>query len=836
MRRPEGGPRQEVTKKSEVEDGEIEDAKMTDVSAKDIATSNQVAQKPAEKAEAASRQGEESIVTQPPETTSTQPTSEKPVASTEAYTGVELPSHPRISDSPAASKTATKAAESGRLPNVPRRPESDRAPFSSPNMRPQSQMPSRPFRGDDGRLPPRSDIMDARRDRQSDFPRGGRFGDHEHSRSFEQPGPEGRSYGRLERDFPSRPPADEPFRGPPYRDGRLTREADRPDRAGRLRGPPDSREAPSSRSVPPGPQTHPDRADLIQEHPERGGDGYRRGEQMRQEKDDRRALPTRALSPPRADLPNRPPPDDRRFPSHAQGRSRYDDTPTGPRNDRPSRAPMDASEPREPGADMSHGRLRQPEPASDIPSGPRGRNPSGRGGRTASGLSHATPSSPAGAADRQPPTGPGRQGMRGAPEQSSSTGPSSPTIEKLDASGIHPDRLKALQQQASEDTFGGSPRSHQSLSPASTGPPSGPRSGLAPLSGPNSNNRGPPSGPAFGGERGRGDKRFAGINNMLQQSGGPGDRGGPGTQIRGRGANRQSTMGGPSPQNTRPGSPGASEEGSRSGLSSHGRPDLLISRPSASFTEDDGPSKGRLGGGRREPAEETGSESRRSGRASHDRERERDRDRDRDRDRERDRDRDRERERRGGADEEGGRSSSHREERERVREFERERSRRGDTGGSASREERYDSREASRRGTGSREENRRRDRREREENPEFGPSSHEHEGRLRPPSSLGGGPPPPPPPPPLPGNAEEDRRWGAGSGGGNGGRELRDRDRDRNRDRGRDRDYTRDGGSGGPHRKRGRPGGDDGPGEGGGGGGRGGMRMGGESKRPRRGQ
>ncbi|KAH2019787.1 hypothetical protein KXV45_003718 [Aspergillus fumigatus] len=833
---PEGGPRQEVTKKSEVEDGEIEDAKMTDVSAKDIETSNQVAQKPAEKAEAASRQGEESIVTQPPETTSTQPTSEKPVASTEAYTGVELPSHPRISDSPAASKTATKAAESGRLPNVPRRPESDRAPFSSPNMRPQSQMPSRPFRGDDGRLPPRSDIMDARRDRQSDFPRGGRFGDHEHSRSFEQPGPEGRSYGRLERDFPSRPPADEPFRGPPYRDGRLTREADRPDRAGRLRGPPDSREAPSSRSVPPGPQTHPDRADLIQEHPERGGDGYRRGEQMRQEKDDRRALPTRALSPPRADLPNRPPPDDRRFPSHAQGRSRYDDTPTGPRNDRPSRAPMDASEPREPGADMSHGRLRQPEPASDIPSGPRGRNPSGRGGRTASGLSHATPSSPAGAADRQPPTGPGRQGMRGAPEQSSSTGPSSPTIEKLDASGIHPDRLKALQQQASEDTFGGSPRSHQSLSPASTGPPSGPRSGLAPLSGPNSNNRGPPSGPAFGGERGRGDKRFAGINNMLQQSGGPGDRGGPGTQIRGRGANRQSTMGGPSPQNTRPGSPGASEEGSRSGLSSHGRPDLLISRPSASFTEDDGPSKGRLGGGRREPAEETGSESRRSGRASHDRERERDRDRDRDRDRERDRDRDRERERRGGADEEGGRSSSHREERERVREFERERSRRGDTGGSASREERYDSREASRRGTGSREENRRRDRREREENPEFGPSSHEHEGRLRPPSSLGGGPPPPPPPPPLPGNAEEDRRWGAGSGGGNGGRELRDRDRDRNRDRGRDRDYTRDGGSGGPHRKRGRPGGDDGPGEGGGGGGRGGMRMGGESKRPRRGQ
>ncbi|GIK00401.1 THO complex subunit 2 [Aspergillus viridinutans] len=833
---PEGGPRHEVTKKSEVEDGEIEDAKMADVSAKDTETSDQAAQKRAEEAEVASRQGEESTVTQPHETTSSQPTSEKPVASTEAQTEVELPSHPRGSDSPAASQTATKASESGRLPNVPRRPESDRAPFSSPNMRPQSQIPSRPFRGDDGRLPLRSDLMDARRDRQSDFPRGGRFGDHEHSRSFDQPGPEGRSYGRLERDFPPRTPADEPFRGPPYRDGRLTREADWPDRPGRLRGSPDSREAPSSRSVPPGPQTHPDRADLIQDHPERGGDGYRRGEQMRQDKDDRRALQTRALSPPRADLPNRPerfPPNDRRFLSHPQARSRYDDTPTGPRNDRQSRAPMEAPEPREPGVDMSHGRLRQPEPTSDIPSGPRGRNPSGRGGRTASGLSHATPSSPAGAPDRQPPTGPGRQGMRGAPEQPSSTGPSSPKIEKLDASGIHPDRLKALQQQATEDTFGGSPRSNQSPSPASTVPPSGPRSGLAPPSGPSATNRGPPSGPGFGGERGRGDKRFAGINTMLQQSGGPGDRGGPGPQIRGRGANRQSSMGGPSPQSTRPGTPGASEEGSRSGLSSQGRPDLLTGRPSASFTEDDGPSKGRLGGGRSEPVEETESESRRSGRASNDRERERERDRDRDRER----DRERERERRGGPDEDGGRSSSRREERERVRDFERERSRRGDTGGTVSREERYESREASRRGAGSREENRRRDRREREENPEFGPGSHEHEGRLRPPSSLGGAPPPPPPPPPpLPGNAEEDRRWGAGGGGGNGGREVRDRDRDRNRDRVRDRDYNRDGASGGPHRKRGRPGGDDGPGEGGGGGGRGGMRMGGESKRPRRGQ
>ncbi|EAW12618.1 putative THO complex component (Rlr1) [Aspergillus clavatus NRRL 1] len=820
---PEGAPRPEAGKKMEVEDGEIEDAKMTDVAATVMETSEPAEQKAGEKAEMPPHQIEEAA-SQPRETISQ---TEKPAAPTsDIRNEIELPSHPRISPAPPAPQAAAKPAETGRQPNIPKRPDTERAPFNNPNMRSQQHIPSRPYRADDGRLGPRSDLLDARRDRQPEFPRGGRFGD-DHSRSFDQPGPEGRGYGRLDRDFPSRGPVDEPFRGPPYREGRQTRETDWPERSGRLRGPPEGRDGPLTM---PGPQTHPDRADLIQDLPERAGEGYRRGESIRQEKDDRRALPTRALSP-RAELPSRPerfPADERRLPNHPPAHSRYDDLPTGPRGDRPPRPPMDGPEPRDSGIDMSHGRLRQPEPSAEIPSGPRGRSGATRGGRNASGVLHPPQSSTA-TPERQPPTGPGRQGMRGGPEQPSSGGPPSPTIEKLDASGIHPDRLKALQQQSSDDNFGGGARSNQPApSAASAAPPSGPRSALGPPSGPSSGNRGPLSGPGYSSERGRGDKRFAGINNMLQQSGGPPERGGAGPQIRGRGANRQSGMGGPSPQSTRPGTPGASEEGSRS--SGQGRPDLLGGRSSGvSFAEDEGPSRNRLGGGRGEMVEEPGSEPRRSGRYPHDRER----------DHNRDRDRDRERERRGGVEEEGGRTSNRREEyRERTRDYERERSRRSDATATGNREERYESREASRRGAGSREENRRRDRRERDETQEIGPGSQEHEGRLRPPSSLGGPPPPPPPPPPLPGNGEEDRRWG-GSGGAGGGRELRDRDRDRNRDRARDRDYNRESGSGGPPRKR-RAGGDDGAGEpgaaaGGGGAGRGGMRMGGESKRPRRG-
>ncbi|PYH86497.1 hypothetical protein BO82DRAFT_300403 [Aspergillus uvarum CBS 121591] len=808
----------EALTRVEVEDGEIEDAKMADAPARIAEESIQSAQQ-AETSDTTAASQPNAAETQPTETPGpsgrAQTSDDKETPLPAAPSEGESAPRPHVPALTAESSAASKGPEPSRPPpNIPKRPDFDRAPSGTPNPRTQTHLPNR-------RLPPRPDLMENRRDRHQEYPRGGRFdGEHEYNRPFDQAMGDGRAYGRLDRDFPGRPPVDEPFRGPPLRDGRSLRENDWPDRTGRLR--PDGRESlPNAR---PGPPTHPDRLDMIHDHPERTGDNFRRGDSGRQERDERRPLPTRALSPARMEPPNRPerfPSDDRRSANYSQQQLRGEDMPTGPRSERFGRQTLDS----DPGIDMTAGRLRQPEPPADVPLGPRGRNMSGRGGRNVSGTSHTGPpgSGPnAGTApDRQPPTGPGRQNARGAPDQPSSAGPSSPTTEKLDTSGIHPDRLKVLQQQPKDTSYGGNPRSHPPSSPASGVPPSGPRGAAGPPSGPSSGPRGPPSGPGFGGggggggERGRGDKRFAGINNMLQQSGGPPDRN-PGPMIRGRGANRQS--GGanvPSPQSTRPQTPVGLEEGGRLGPPSQGRPDLLASRPSgASYLEDDNP-RNRFSNGRGELMDESGSESRRSMRYSSGGSFNQDRN-----------DRERERERRGGGggggggEDEGSRSSSRREEhRDRTRDYERERSRRSDAGAGTPREERFESREVSRRGAGAREDNRRR--RDREEGSDLAPSSQDQEGRLRPPSSLGGQPPPPPPPPA--GSEEEPRRWSGGREG---------RDRDRNRDRQREREYHRDGAGGGPHRKRNRPGDDGTHGEGAG---RGGMRMGGESKRPRRG-
>ncbi|KAE8356169.1 transcription factor/nuclear export subunit protein 2-domain-containing protein [Aspergillus coremiiformis] len=797
---PQATSKPEAFTKTEVEDGEIEDAKMTDVATMSAADTDKTDQKLSEQADVTTPTAEQAIA-QMQQASGTETAIGEEPATPAAESRTTVQSVPASS----ASQAPPKGPESNRPANIPRRPDPERTPHSNQNVRLQTHTPNRPYR-EEGRLPPRPDLLDDRRDRHSDYPRSGRYGgEHDYSRPFEQPLGDGRGYGRLDREYPLRPSMDEPFRGPPYREGRLPREPEWPDRSGRLR-PSDARDTPPvARS---GPPTHPDRAEMIHDHPDR--ESYRRGEPVRQEKDDRRSLPSRTLSPPRVELPNRPEwfPDDRRSGNFTQAHARHEDLPTGPRSERLGRPPMEGPDSRDP--DLSHGRLRQPEPPAEIPSGPRGRNAPGRGGRGGP----ASSSGPGAPNERQPPTGPGRQGMRGGPDQSASGTPSSPGPERLDTSGIHPDRLKNLQPQPADGTFGGPMRSSHPSSPVSVVPPSGPRSALGPPQGPASLNRGPPQGPGYGGERGRGDKRFAGINTMLQQSGGPAERAGPGPTIRGRGANRQPAgMNAPSPQAS-----GAPDDSGRLGPPMQNRPDLMAGRPSTSFPEGDGHARNRPGGPRGEQVEEAGAELRRSMRYSgHDRDRERERDRERDRDR----DRERERDRRTG-EEEGTRSSSRREEnRDRTRDYERERSRRSDAGTGNNREERYETREASRRGTGSRDDNRRR--RDRDDTSDAA-QSQEHEGRLRPPSSLGGQPPPPPAL--LPANAEDERRWG--------GRELRDRDRDRNRDRPRDRDYNRDGGSGGgSHRKRGRPGGDEsGHGDGGG---RGGMRMGVESKRPRRG-
>ncbi|KAJ9227240.1 hypothetical protein DTO027B5_754 [Paecilomyces variotii] len=796
-----GGARAPGTGKTEVEDGEIEDAKMTDTQAE---ATTEEAKKEDEQAESLVETAKEESR---PETAAA---SQDTVP--ESKEADQHPSRARVSPSPSRSRPSPKPSETSRPSNVPKRPDIDRTSSNNLTSRTDPNLPSRPeprpYRHGDGRGPRgQPDLIDERRDprdsRHPEFSRSGRFGEHDRDRSFEHGRLDRLEPPRGDRDFPTRP--DDQFRGPSYRD-RPPREADWPERPGRGRPPPIegyhgradtdrfSRDGPLPLRT--GVQPHPDRAELIREHPDRASlienEGHRRGE-----KDERRSHSSRTSSPPRLD-DSRPPPrperfDDRRGPGYP---SRQDDFPSGPRSERPGRGDIPESKDSWGGPDLSHGRLRPPEQPSDIPSGPRGRNAGRRDGRNAQ---HAPPAPPVNSTplpERQPPTGPGRRGPPQEPAPSSG-GPPSPATERLDTTGIHPDRLKALQS---------------SMDPVA--PPSGPRGGAH---GPPSEQpppRGPPSGPSFAGERGRGDKRFAGLNNMLQQSGGPPERG-SGTSIRGRGANRQGgSMTAPSPQSTRPRTPTEShEESNRSGP--HGRPELFPSRPGGpTFPTDDAHPPTRPAGGRRsEIIEDTAAEPRRLNRHSSSS--------NLNPERERERDRDRDRERRG--DEEAGRSSSRREEhRDRAKEYDRETRRRGDNSASAGREESYESRESSsRRGGHSRDENRRRERRERDDG--LGPGN-ESQGRLKPPPMNAGAPPPPPPPPP--GGPAEDRRWGGGRG------ENRDRERNRDRDRG-DRDY-REGGSSILPRKRGRPGGDENHGSHQAGGGRG-ARVGSESKRARRG-
>ncbi|KAJ5451360.1 hypothetical protein N7491_000542 [Penicillium cf. griseofulvum] len=704
--------KQEQSGKTEVEDGEIEDAKMTDVGT--------------------GKGGEAKPTGTPSQAGSTTPSVITGDIGQDSTSG-EQP--------PVRSRPNSRAPTSSRQPDIPKRPD----------IRQQVHPPVRPPpRHSDGRLPARPEGLDDRRERHPDFGPRGRHGGPDHNRSFD--GSLSDVRGRLnehlnerDRDFPMRPPADDLMRGPP-RDARSTRENGWPmDRPGRMRGPgPNDSFHGRDPSV---------RGELMPEHMDRPVDIPRR------EKEDRRPYPSRPLSPPRpADLPSRPdrfpPPDDRR-PAGFPPSSRIDDLPRGPRTDRQV-DPRDTA----PAPDMTHGRLRQPEPPSDIPAGPRGR----RGGRNIPGqappmLSSSNATLPA--PERQAPTGPGRQSGRGPPEQ-----PATPTqpASSSTAPGIHPDRLRNL---VNEPT-----------APAAA--PSGPR-GLSlqqPPRGPSAHSaQSGLAGQGFSGERGRGDKRFAGLNNMLQQSGGGGgsDRGGNPPPVRGRGANRpSSSMEAPSPQPAN--HPAVAEVATC----------LMMLFPRG----------GRPG--------QTGTRSR-----------------------EMEPPREKEVERRDG-------SSNGRNRRD-GRRNDRERSRRSDVGGGGSRDEKGtgEPRETLRRVQSSREELRRRDRRDRPDGSSemTGPTpsgeTHEAEGRLRPPSSMDA-PPPPPPPPPPPIPEGNERRFNSGDRGSRS--DNRDRERERRGDR-RDRDHQREGGSssgGSGHRKRGRQGPDDGTD-----GGR--MRMGNDNKRPRRG-
>ncbi|PGH08997.1 hypothetical protein AJ79_05792 [Helicocarpus griseus UAMH5409] len=893
--------------KSEVEDGEIEDAKMAEAKRKNAAAKPEATKADAQpqpvpdtsgsketavssKSEKA-EQAEKPAVTQeaqpakPAEaaTAPLQPASQPPSATPAPQTDAQNAAHG--SESPAPSRVASRPpSETSHPPSIPKRPDVDRyAPQPSPPIRPQPNLPNRPepprsFRHDERMTMRPPNIPDERRDaRDTRHPdRIGRFGGSDRERPFEHPLPvDPRAHGRpsdrdrldgprTDRDFPPRP-ADDHFGRPSYRESRLPpRDQEWSDRMSRGRmSQADAFQArqDSERSFRDGdmhqyrhanlPEPHDRDHPTRLPHPDPG-----RHEPPRPERDDRRSRDSRPSSPPKIDdsrPPNRPERRDERderkpasFPS--QPPSRPEDTPTGPRGDRPSHPSAgdnrhgQDSRSFPPSANPSYGRLNQEsrfpsrpqEPfdrPQDIPSGPR-RTSSQRAGRNPP-LSQPLPIPPQ-PSDRQPPTGPSnRPPARNLPHQdqlaaSTPSGPAS--LEKLDTSGIHPDRLKAFQSPSGD-------------SPAPALPPSGPRSDGHPPSGSQSSNRGS-SGTPLAGERGR-DKRFAGINNMLQQYGGPADKPGMGASIRGRGANRAggNSMNVPSPQSTRPQTPvgpmGDSYPGTAPPPASD-RPELFPTRsdvppPPPPPAQEEPRGHGRAGR-RSEIIEEAAAESRRSPRHSSgtrtpDRERDRDRERGRDRDREH-RDRDRDGSRRG--EEDSARASAKRDEyreRERHRDSDRERDR-GRATETSSRDQARGSRDSSsRRGAQSSSVNRepisssrRRDKRDRDT------ATHDTPSR-------GGKPvlsPPPPPPPPPPSSELEDRRW---SSGGRGDDRNRDRERERDRDR-RDMGNGRGGNSGAANgggtwpRKRGRPTGgsvDDGHN------GAGPTRAGGENKRPRRG-
>ena len=243
-----------------------------------------------------------------------------------------------------------------------------------------------------------------------------------------------------------------------------------------------------------------------------------------------------------------------------------------------------------PPVDLNHGRLSQDfsasyrpqEPPNDrlksgpdneIPSGPRLTNgsylPVARGGRNVSAPQphintqqppQSSLPSPTVASRGGAPTGPssGRVNPRETAQFSrlsiaSTSAPQTPVVESPDAASIHPDRLKAFQEPGTTVASSVVPSSSnlphasaQPPSPISVNPPAAPRglNSIQPPSPRGPPRHGPPTGPASSNDRNRSDKRFAGIQNMLQQSNTPPhDRSNQGTSIRGRGGRTNSILG-----------------------------------------------------------------------------------------------------------------------------------------------------------------------------------------------------------------------------------------------------------------------------------------------------
>lgn len=334
--------------------------------------------------------------------------------------------------------------------------------------------------------------------------------------------------------------------------------------------------------------------------------------------------------------------------------------PTGPRTGRPANAtPMTSNDrfresmkpsPVAPPPDPNHGRLshdsnfsiRQGESQygrlntdGDIPSGPRlpnGSHPLTRGGRNVSApqpqLNTQLPASSHNQAtatptqDRPAPSGPSMRGLSRKPgpfppAAATSSAPPTPVIE---TAGIHPDRLKAIQgsgagtvdstSQNRADPGRGSRPPPPPVSTPASGPPRGPDNQLPSPIGPSGAIRGPPTGPAMPNDRSGRDKRFAGLQNVLQQGATPGapDRSGQGASIRGRGgrANNATVA---SPSTSDPPTPGLPRQDQLPPQ------DLFAGRPNRPVASQQSEEDAAYGRGRRgDPRELPREAERRSGR------------------------------------------------------------------------------------------------------------------------------------------------------------------------------------------------------------------------------
>ncbi|KAF2142994.1 uncharacterized protein K452DRAFT_226106 [Aplosporella prunicola CBS 121167] len=484
-----------------------------------------------------------------------------------------------------------------------------------------------PNRRDRGRSPAGAERPSRDIDRRETQWQGGR-------EAWEHPDERGRPLPRDTRQG-GRPPQWEGPRGQPTFDPLVDRGRGRPfDSPNQI----PTGEGRYQNSMPPpttGPYQHAERSSRppLAVNPERAalieGDMRRpNSENFRTERDNRRDRGSRPHSPRREERPSDFPPrgdyrDERgpperpplNYPPSGSGRDRRDDPnsipPTGPRSDRPGRNDY-ASGPsggrgrelfepgplRAPPTDPNHGRLNQDflpsrpqDPGygrlngpGDVPSGPRGRGASRQGGRGFlsgpgdSGQRGSVPQSPL--SDRGAPTGPNAERREYREPQSFDYGPqSSANDQGPDTSTVHPSRLSHIS--------GSRDMPAPSTAASSFPPPSGPRGSRQSGGGATapSPGRNPPTGPASSDRRQEPDKRFAGIQNMLQQGGSPSpyERSGErGASIRGRAA-----RGGPSstasPAASAPGTPIPShfDASSRGG----DRPDLMADEQRGSRRE-----------------------------------------------------------------------------------------------------------------------------------------------------------------------------------------------------------------------------------------------------------